>query len=320
MSDCENAASGIKVPCELEMSENRIPKVGFVEVPGQRSFSLGLVGWPVAHSLSPRLHTTALQVCGFPGIYKLYPIQPGSEANKGLQTLILQMHQEALDGLNVTIPHKESVISFLDQLTTVATAIGAVNTIYRQDGQLIGDNTDAPGFLADLEQLTLEGPRCALVMGAGGAARAIAFALAEQGWDLYITARRIAQASHLAMGLQKQINKKGLTIAPIEFEEQFLRRVMLSCGLLVNATPVGMAPHVDESPLPEGLNFPKGMAVYDLVYNPLETALIRSARAAGLQAVAGLGMLVEQAALSFERWTGVPAPREQMRAVVEETT
>jgi shikimate dehydrogenase len=235
-----------------------------------------------------------------------------------LGKVLLQISLGELDGLNVTIPYKESVIPQLDQLTAEAKAIGAVNTIYQRGGGLIGENTDAPGFLTDLQRLSLDGPRCALVLGAGGAARAVAVALAQQGWDLYIAARRTAQARRLAINLENFVGKKEISLQSVDLQQKNLRKVMSHCGLIVNATPVGMAPRTDETPLPVGLVLPQGMAVYDLVYNPLETALIRSARAAGLQAVGGLGMLVEQAALSFESWTGVPAPRAQMREAVAE--
>src|SRR5687768_2474619 len=148
-------------------------------------FRLGLLGYPLGHSLSPKIHKAALQTCELEGDYSLYPIQPNDA--QGLNDILTCVRSGEIQGLNVTIPHKQNVIPFLDELTPTAKAIGAVNTIYMSENKLIGDNTDAPGFLADLKKfLTTEklGHRDqnVLVLGAGGSARAVVYALLDDGW------------------------------------------------------------------------------------------------------------------------------------------
>ena len=268
---------------------------------------LGLIGHPLGHSLSPKIHTAALKACGLEGEYSLFPIAP--EDMQGLKDLLTRVRGGEIHGLNVTIPHKQNVIPLLDELTPTAQAIGAVNTISMRNGKLVGDNTDAPGFLADLQNfLTTETRshgerRKALVLGAGGSARAVVYALVHAGWDVTLSARRPEQAQALASNYQLPITN---LINPPTF------------NLLVNTTPLGMTPNVDASPWPEHLAFPKDAAVYDLVYNPRETKLVRDARAQGLPAKTGLGMLIEQAALAFEIWTGHRPPREVLfQQVVE---
>lgn len=268
---------------------------------------LGLTGWPLGHSLSPRLHQAALTALDLAGEYRLYPVPPLPEGRGDLAELVQQVRHGRLHGLNVTIPHKQNVLPLLDELTPAARAIGAVNTLYRQAGRLVGHNTDAPGFLADLERLGFAGPTSgprpkALVLGAGGGARAVCCALAQAGWQVCITARRFEQASALAAGLSANSwAASALTYQPAS--------LLLPFSLIINTTPVGMYPDVQASPWPDGIPFPAGAAVYDLVYNPPETALVRAARDAGLPAATGLGMLVEQAALAFEIWSGRPVPR-----------
>ena len=263
---------------------------------------LGLTGWPLSHSLSPRLHQAALAALYLAGEYRLYPVPPLPEGRDKLAELMEQVRQGRLDGLNVTIPHKQNVLPLLDELTPAASAIGAVNTVYRRAGRLVGHNTDATGFLTDLELLGLAGPvsgprRKALVLGAGGSARAVCWAMTQIGWQVCITARRFEQASALADDLSANSwAASALTLEPASLRLPF--------SLIINTTPVGMYPDVQASPWPAGIPFPPSAAVYDLVYNPPETALVHSARAAGLPAATGLGMLVEQAALAFEVWTG----------------
>jgi shikimate dehydrogenase len=238
-----------------------------------------------------------------------------------LATLLEKVRRGQIHGLNVTIPHKQNVIPLLDDLTPAAEAIGAVNTIFARGDRLVGDNTDAPGFWKDasrrLSVHTFERTR-ALILGAGGSARAVAYALLSQGWSLTIVARRPEQAQGLCDHLSSlggQISAEKLDNYPLSSPHSPLPTPHYS--LLVNCTPVGMHPHVDASPWPEDLPFPPEAAVYDLVYNPGETRVVRAARAAGLPAVTGLGMLVEQAALSLERWVGQAVPREAMWAELQ---
>lgn len=276
-------------------------------------YQLGLIGYPLAHTLSPQIHAAALRACGLDGDYSLFPIPP--EDREGLRETLARARSGEIAGLNVTIPHKQSVIPLLDELTPAARAIGAVNTIYARGETLIGENTDAPGFMADLErflagrQPPIERRALAIVLGAGGAARAAAWGLIRSGWKVAFAARRVEQAESLANRCLADA-KAELRAVPLEAEA--LRPLLRECGLIVNATPVGMFPNTGASPWPEALPFPTEAAVYDMVYRPRETRLIREARLAGVRAESGLGMLVEQAARAFECWTGRPAPRRAM--------
>ncbi|HEX6034667.1 MAG TPA: shikimate dehydrogenase [Anaerolineales bacterium] len=275
---------------------------------------LGLTGYPLGHSLSPRIHEAALRACGLDGNYSLFPISPDDK--QGLEELLARVRSGEITGLNVTIPHKQSVIRFLDELTPTAKAIGAVNTIYMRENRLIGENTDAPGFLADLKRsLTTETQRHkesnALVLGAGGSARAVVYALLEEGWKVTIAARRLDQAKQLADSFTNyRAASRSDHLPPTICEPTNLQSLISSLSLIVNTTPVGMIPNIDQSPWPENLPFPPRAAIYDLVYNPPETRLVREARAQGLPATTGLGMLIEQAALAFEIWTGHRPSRE----------
>ncbi|MBI5932493.1 MAG: shikimate dehydrogenase [Chloroflexi bacterium] len=283
-------------------------------------FRLGLIGFPLGHSLSPKIHVAALNACGLQGDYSLFPISP--EDSQGLTALLARVRNGEIHGLNVTIPHKQNVIPLLDELTATAQAIGAVNTIYLRDGKLVGHNTDAPGFLADFHQFLgnrisktlapgasagVENRKSALMLGAGGSARAVVYSLLADGWQVSLAARRIEQAEQLAASFvgHKFLITSISDIRPFPF------------NLLVNATPLGMSPNVERSPLPDDINIPGGTAIYDLVYNPRQTKLVRDARAQGCHATNGLGMLIEQAALAFEIWTGRTPAREILRFAVE---
>ena len=177
-------------------------------IPHPSSFHLGLIGYPLSHSLSPTIHAAALKACNLQGDYSLFPIAPDDK--QGLKDLLARLRTGELHGLNVTIPHKQNVIEFLDELTPTAKAIGAVNTIYLKESKLIGDNTDAAGFLTDLRKFLAESPspfgrgagvreKSAIVLGAGGSARAVVYALLNDGWNVTISARRIEQAQELAI-------------------------------------------------------------------------------------------------------------------------
>ncbi len=291
-------------------------------------FNLGLIGYPLGHSLSPKIHTAALAACELQGTYSLFPIAPDNPGE--LAALLARLRAGEIRGLNVTIPHKQNVIPLLDELTETAQAIGAVNTISLRNGRLIGENTDAAGFLADLKnfltgqrskvegtrttsenhQASFENQKSAIVLGAGGSARAVTYALLNDGWSVTISARRIEQAQQLASSFPHPSLHTTLinpTMSPTDFQPS-------TYDLMVNTTPLGMIPNTDSTPWK--LPFPKNAAVYDLVYNPRETCLVREARAAGLPATTGLGMLIEQAALAFEIWTGATADREAMRKAV----
>ncbi len=306
---------------------------------------LGLTGHPLGHSLSPKIHAAALAACGLTGNYSLFPIHPDDKP--GLADLLARVRSGEIHGLNVTIPHKQNVIPLLDGLTETAKAIGAVNTISMRSGQLIGDNTDAPGFLADLHNFLAltpthlpggegqetsdsalppgdgqetsdsplppgEGPgvREALILGAGGSARAVVYALLHDSWNVTLAARRLEQAEQLA----QTFSHPALRTIDFFHLSSFILHPSKFI-LIVNTTPLGMTPNLDTTPWE--LPFPENAAIYDLVYNPRETRLVREARAAGLPATTGLGMLIEQAALAFEIWTGCQPPRDVLWQAVE---
>jgi shikimate dehydrogenase len=302
--------------------------------PAHRPYALGVTGYPLGHSLSPRLHAAALHACGLTGEYRLYPIPPLPEGRVSLEALIASIRHGRLDGLNVTIPHKQAVISYLDELTPLARQIGAVNTIYCNGNSLVGDNTDAPGFMADLQKrcTRMATPRAALVLGAGGSTRAIVHALLTAGWQVTLAARRPEMALEIkdrlsfihqsceVIGLDS-LPKYVLNLDSLPRESYAQNNCTGRCdhrplSLIVNTTPVGMAPDSAHSPWPDDLPFPSDAFVYDLVYNPVDTALVCAARSAGLMAASGLGMLIEQAALSFERWTGMRPSLAAMRQAV----
>jgi shikimate dehydrogenase len=280
------------------------------------NYKLGLIGYPLNHSFSPQLHAAALRAAGLVGEYCLYPVAPW--ALHQLTGLAASMRSGELNGLNITIPHKRAIIPMLDALTPSAFAIGAVNTVYMADGILFGHNTDAPGFLTALKEfLPQHKSNNALVLGAGGAARAVVYALLNDSWNVTLAVRQadLEQADRLMASLQLLDNASTMQL--ILLEKQALGMAGKGIDLIVNATPIGMTPEVDCSPWPLNLPLPDGAAVFDLVYNPSQTRLVREARAAGLPAISGLAMLVEQAALSFTCWTGLEVPREALFAAVE---
>lgn len=270
---------------------------------------LGLIGYPVSHSLSPKIQNAALKACGLEGEYSLFPIAPDDML--ALKDLLDRVRSGEITGLNVTIPHKQNVIQFMDELTPTAKAIGAVSVIYLRDHKLVGDNADAHGFFTDLKNVfdfsSLVIPPSALILGAGGSARAVVYALIKNGWNVTIAARRIEQAQELAAQFEK--------VNTIELDLQTSQ--LSNFQLIVNTTPLGMTPNINTSPLPEDILLPSHAVVYDLVYNPSETKLVRDARAQGLNATTGLGMLIEQAAFGFELWTGYKLSSEIFRNAVE---
>lgn len=289
----------------------------------EKFYSLGLLGYPLEHSFSPTIHSSALDALGMDGEYRLYPVKPMPDGETDLRTLILRLRNKEIKGINVTIPHKQSVLPYLDEVSAEARAIGAVNTILLRGGKLIGENTDAPGFLYDLdrnahghfERLSQSGDLnsplgTALVLGAGGASRAVVYALSKSGWRVIIAARRIAQARAIEEAIKTTV--PGRQIMSIRLDQKVIIGLQMANCLLVNATSAGMQPKIGENPWPHGLSLPAGSYVYDLVYNPKMTALLRQARQEEIPSAGGIGMLVEQAALAFELWTGQEAPRGVM--------
>jgi shikimate dehydrogenase len=264
--------------------------------------TVALIGYPLGHSVSPAMHNAAFKSLGLDYEYVALEVAPEDlkEAVGGLRALHFA-------GFNVTIPHKEEIVQYLDDVTRFARTVGAVNCVQNQDGKLVGYNTDGPGFIESLEEdarFKPNGKNC-LILGAGGAGRALAVSLLQNGAksiSLYDPA--VEKAEELAGSLGAKVVKD-------------LEAEVNSVDLLVNASPVGMHPKVDASPLPDEIKLPKKLCVYDLVYNPRETKLLAAARSAGATAVSGLGMLIRQGTLSFTVFTGHSAPTDIMWKAAE---
>jgi len=276
----------------------------------------GVIGHPIAHSLSPLMHNRAFEYLDLDWIYLPFDVAPQNlgEAIRGIKGL-------GIRGLNVTIPHKERVIPFLDEVSPEAEAIGAVNTILNEDGRLIGHNTDIPGFVHPLKEFEeeLKGKK-AVVFGAGGASKAVIYGLLKH-FDLSeisIINRTLEKAERLAA----KFRSESPQIKAFRLTEENLREQVPSASLVVNATSVGMSPDVDGSIIKEKGLLRKGQIVYDLIYNPLETKLLKMAKERGAIPINGLEMLLQQGAESFKIWTGIQMPldsiREELKFELEE--
>jgi shikimate dehydrogenase len=262
----------------------------------------GLIGDPVEHSMSPAMHNAAFKKTGLDYIYLPFRVTPENlpGAISGLRSLNLR-------GMNVTIPHKVSVIPLLDELEPMAKKIGAINTIVNDNGYLKGYNTDAEGFLKSLSEKDIApSGKKIVILGAGGVSRAISFTLAEQGAEIAILSRsqKIEWAEKLTINKSK--------VLAMELNNTNLKSVLSHADILVNATSVGMSPDTDNTLVPQEL-FRPGMLVFDVIYNPEKTRLLADAEKAGAVAVGGLDMLIWQGALSFELWTGIKAPADVMK-------
>ncbi|MGH2726111.1 MAG: shikimate dehydrogenase [Actinomycetota bacterium] len=259
----------------------------------------GIIGWPVDASLSPAIHNAAFDRAGLDWVYVAFPVAPDAVASA-----IAGMRALGLGGLNVTMPHKQAVIPHLDALTPEVERVGAVNTIVAEGDRLIGMNTDGSGFMRFLERDAGVTPAglAAVVLGAGGAARGVAAAMIDAGMEVTVTARRASQADEVA----------AVTGArPAAWDDR--SKIATEADLIVNATPVGR----DDASVPvEADALREGQIVVDLIYQPDSTTLVRLAGERGARAFNGLGMLLHQAALAFEAWTGVPAPLDAMAAAV----
>ncbi|HAA89345.1 MAG: Shikimate dehydrogenase [Thermoanaerobacterales bacterium 50_218] len=273
----------------------------------------GLFGDPVGHSLSPLMQNTAFAFYDFPCCYVPFQVK-----REDLSVAVASIRALGMGGVNITIPHKEKVLAHLDQVDKEAELIGAVNTVVNRDGLLVGYNTDGAGFIRSLQEeagFDPEGKKVVL-LGAGGAARAVAFALALRGIGfLWIFNRTPARAQLLA---QDVAEKTGCQTIGAGLEAELVRNALEQAQLLVHASPVGMYPHHDEEPLIDPLLLPPEVLVCDLVYNPPRTRLLSGAAERGCRVLSGLGMLVYQGALAFELWTGKKAPVSLMRSVLEE--
>lgn len=271
---------------------------------------VGVIGWPVSHSLSPAMHNAAAAALGLDLAYVPLPVATTEvgAAVRGLRAL-------GFLGANVTIPHKQAVLPLLDEVDDAARAIGAVNTIAVRAGRLWGTNTDWSGFLADLQALEVDvtGKR-ALVLGAGGSARAVVYALATAGAAVTVLARHLPAAEQLAADLQPHLPAG----TPILCRPLARAAAETAADLIVNTTPLGMTPHVHGCPWPDGVPLPAGAFVYDLVYAPPHTRLLQMAEEGQNPCANGLGMLLRQGAQAFQLWTGREPDLAVMAAAVAE--
>ena len=267
----------------------------------------GLIGDPVEHTMSPTMHNAAFRELGLDYLYLPFRVKKGElgKAVDGMRALNIR-------GLNVTIPHKVGVLQYLDKLDPLAEKIGAVNTIVNDDGFLTGCNTDAGGWLQALLSKGVD-PRDkqVVILGAGGASRAISFILAERGAQLVILNRllELEWAEELASRISGTF---GRETRALELNRANLTGTLEKADILVNTTSVGMSPDTDQTPI-DGDLLRSDLIVSDIVYNPIKTRLIKEAEAAGAKTVGGLEMLIWQGALAFEKWTGQTAPVDLMR-------
>ncbi len=266
-----------------------------------------LIGYPLGHSISPLFQQAAFDYLGLDVRYEAWEVEAD-----GVQAALEEIRHPSNLGANVTVPYKEAVLPLMDELDGLARQIGAVNTIVNRDGRLIGYNTDAEGFLRTLRQdggFEPAGKRVVL-LGAGGVARAASFVLARAGVrSLDMTDVIPERAEALASDLGRSYS--GVSALPLGGER--LETALAQCDLLVNCTPVGMkhSPMEGDSPL-EAQLIPKQALVYDVVYNPIETPLLKAAKQVGARTLGGLAMLVYQGAASFELLTGKEAPLDIM--------
>ncbi len=276
-----------------------------------------LIGYPLKHSVSPQLQQAALDYWKLDIRY-----EPREVEERLLPSVVEGLRSPQSLGANVTVPYKEKVVHLVDRLNDLARIIGAVNTIVSDGGILTGYNTDADGFLSALRRAGFE-PRgkVAVVLGAGGAARAVSFALLREGVSgLMVANRTRARAEGLAGDLVRYARETGLIaqVVALPWEESWLEGAVRRCQLVVNCTTLGMrhTPDEERSPLTEDM-LCGDVLVYDLVYNPRETPLLKIARRAGARTIDGLAMLVYQGAAAFRLWTGREPPVEVMSQAAE---
>ena len=273
---------------------------------------LGVIGDPVAHSFSPDMHNAAIAALDVDYCYVAFHVLPDrvGEAMKGLRGLNIR-------GLNVTIPHKLAVMEYMDRISEEALAVGAVNTISREDDELVGYNTDVYGVLRALRDIAgIETfPTHCVVLGAGGAARAVTYALGTQEGVQRVTIlnRTVKRAENLAADMEKITGTK-MDVGALDTDAQC--RAFADAGVVVNTTSLGMYPEVNASPLADVRAAHPDLVLYDTVFNPLETQLMRAFESVGAPAFGGLDMLVFQGARSFTIWTGVEPPTDVMKNVV----
>ncbi len=270
----------------------------------------GVIGDPIEHTLSPIIHNAAFCSLNLDFAYLAFKVTPAQVGNA-----IAGMRALDIVGLNVTMPHKEAVIKHLDQIDEAAKFLNAVNTIHNKDDKLFGYNTDGIGALKALKEngANPQGKRV-LLLGCGGAARAIAYALVQEADELVVLNRTVSEAKELAVQLKSMFDKK---VTADLLSANVIQEKLSDTDILINATSVGMNSNLSQSLIkPEWLI--SNLMVMDIVYNPVETKLVRDAKSVGAKVVSGVEMLIYQGASSFEIWTGKPAPIKVMRTAALE--
>ncbi len=257
----------------------------------------GIIGHPVAHSLSPAMHNAAFEAMQINAVYLAFDVTDIDSAVGGIRSL-------GIKGLSVTIPHKVTVMGLIDEVDPVATQIGAVNTIVNRQGHLYGANTDWIGAVKALEEQTKLAGKKVLVIGAGGSSRAVCTGLVHQGSQVHIANRTEEKAERIAQAL-------GCSWSGLDNLQD------IQAQILINTTSVGMEPDIDKLPVPEDI-LERYDIVMDIVYAPIDTMLLQKARAAGCKTINGLRMLLLQAVAQFEMWTGSQAPMEVMEHVLSQ--
>ena len=270
----------------------------------------GIIGNPVEHSLSPAIHNAAFQQLGLNCVYLAWKVEAIGDAIKGLRAL------GNFRGASVTIPHKVSAMPFLDHVEPTARHIGAINTIVAEKGQLTGYNTDATGALRALQKggVELKG-RHIVILGSGGAARAIAFALAAESGAARLSLLGVDDKERATLVADVR-SRTALAVDNLPLDEATLGKTLPEAQVLIHCTPIGMSPKNEATCVPASL-LHAGLAVMDIVYNPRETKLLKDARLAGCKTIPGLDMFLNQAVAQFELWTSQPAPVDVMRTVLE---
>lgn len=271
---------------------------------------VGIIGNPVEHSLSPLMHNAAFEQLDLDYIYVPFLV-----AENALKNAINGAKSLNIKGLNVTIPHKTEVIKHLDSLDKAAELIGAVNTVKFDENGTIGFNTDGIGAVKSIEEVSSVKNKKVIILGAGGAARAVAFQILIEGAGPLIIANR---TSKNALNLQKDLrNKLNADVKTVDFGEK-LENELLDADILINTTPIGMYPDIDQEPLVKAGMMHKNLVVNDLVYNPLKTCLLKECEKANAEAVSGIKMLIYQGMESFKIWTGIYPPLEIFENALKE--
>lgn len=272
----------------------------------QKTRVFGLVGYPLGHSLSPLMHNLAFETMGINAIYLPFPVVP-----EEISMVVAAAKTLHIQGFNVTIPFKETIIPFLDQVSSVARSCGSVNLVLIRDGQAVGYNTDGSGFLDCLEQEGITVPALVTILGAGGAARAIGYHLAAQGSTTVFLNRTPVRAVNLARDITRIT---GQDSRGMSWDDKQSIGFLVRSELVVNTTPLGMYPAIEERPPLDLRVLKAGAVVSDIIYNPITTRFLQEARQLGFKTVGGLGMFVHQGVRSWEMFTGQIAPREVMES------